>query len=71
MNPMISFMNASLVQMRIWIDCPACGRLQKLVRDVVVPVELTTPALERACAVCERCRGIAVMCFERHVGRLH
>jgi len=60
-----------LTQIRVWIDCPACGRYQKLAREVDLPLEVVTPMLERACAVCERCREVAVMCFERKANRLH
>jgi hypothetical protein len=71
LNLMIRFMTGSRAQIRVWIDCPACGRLDKLVREVDLPSELGTPALESACAVCDRCHGLAVMCFERKVSRLH
>ena len=71
LNSMIRVMIGSLTQIRVWIDCPACGRYQKLAREVDLPFEVVTPILERACAVCERCRGIAVMCFERKASRLH
>src|SRR5271163_2457391 len=70
-NPMISAMDGAWVQIRVWIDCPACGRCQKLARKVILPFELITPMLERTCAVCERCQEIAVMCFQRSVARLH
>ena len=58
---MISPMEGSLAQITVWIDCPACGRYQKLTREVVLPFELAPPPFERTGAVCERCRGIAVM----------
>lgn len=61
----------SVAQIKVWIDCPACGRLDKLSREVVLPLEVSTSMLERTCAVCERCRGISVMCFERGIARVH
>jgi hypothetical protein len=70
-NSMIRLVNGSLTQVTVWIDCPRCGRYQKLVREVELPLEVVTPMLERACAVCDHCRGSAVMCFERKVSRLH
>jgi hypothetical protein len=68
---MIRLVNGSLTQISVWIDCPACGRHQKLARVVELPFEVVTPMLERACAVCERCGEVAVMYFERKVSRLH
>jgi hypothetical protein len=68
---MISPMEGSLAQITVWIECPTCGRYQKLAREVVLPFELAPPLSERTGAVCERCRGIAVMCFERSISRLH
>ena len=64
-------MTSSLAQIRVSIECPVCGMYQKLARDVVLPFEVITPISERTHAVCQRCRGIAVMCFERSVVRLH
>jgi hypothetical protein len=60
-----------VAHIRVWIECPACGPYQKLTSEVVLPIEVTTPMLERTCAVCDRCRGLAVMCFERTAGRLN
>jgi hypothetical protein len=71
LNSMIRLVNGSLTQVSVWIDCPTCGRYQKLAREVDFPFEVMTPMLERACAVCKRCQGIAVMCFERKGSRLH
>ena len=60
-----------LAQIRVWIECPACGSRQKLEREVVLPFEVITPMLERTGAICDRCRGLAIMCFERKATRLH
>jgi hypothetical protein len=68
---MISPMGGSWARILVWIDCPQCGRYQKLAREVVLPFELAPPLLERTGAVCERCQGIAIMCFERSVSRLN
>lgn len=68
---MISPMEGSLARIIVWIDCPKCGRYQKLVREVVLPFELAPPLFERTGAVCDRCRGLAVMCFERKATRRH
>jgi hypothetical protein len=68
LNSMIPLM---LAHIRVWIECPACGPYQKLEREVVLPFEVTSPMLEKTGAVCNRCRGLAVMCFEREATRLH
>jgi hypothetical protein len=60
-----------LAQIRVWIDCPACGSCQKLEREVVLPFEVITPMLQRTGAICDRCRGLAIMCFERKAIHLH
>jgi len=70
-NSRIRLVNGSLSQLSVWIDCPTCGRYQKLVREVELPFEVVTPMLERACAVYDHCRGLAVMCLERKATRLH
>jgi len=64
-------MTSSLAQIRVWVECPVCGTYQKLRREVALPFEVITPMFERTCAMCERCWGIAVMCFERSVVRLN
>lgn len=60
-----------LARMRVWIECPACGLHQKFDREVVLPFEDLNPLLERTEAVCDRCYGLAMMCFERRPTRLH
>jgi hypothetical protein len=64
-------MSSSLAQIRVWIDCPVCGREEKLARQVVLPFEFVPPLLEKTAAVCDRCQGMAVMFFERSPTRLH
>jgi len=59
-----------LAQIRVWIECAACGPCQKLSREVVLPFEVT-PMREITGAICDRCRGLAIMCFERKPGHLH
>ena len=68
---MIFPMEGSRARIIVWIDCPRCGRYQKLAREVVLPFQLAPPLFERTDAVCGRCWGIAVMCFERGVSRLN
>ena len=69
---MIGFkMMYSAALLTVWIDCPTCGRFQKLSRELRVPLELAAPVFERACAVCDQCGGAAVMCFERQARRVH
>jgi hypothetical protein len=58
-------MASSLAQIRVRIECTVCGTYQELAREVILPFEVITPMFERTHAVCERCRRIAVMCFDR------
>jgi hypothetical protein len=67
-NSMIRLMMA---QIRVWIECPTCGPCQKFEREIALLLEVITPVLEKACAVCDRCRGSALTYFERKPGRLH
>jgi hypothetical protein len=60
-----------LAQIRVWIECPACGPRQKLEREIILPFEVITPMLERTGAICDRCRGLAVMYFARKATPLH
>jgi C4-type Zn-finger protein len=60
-----------LAQIRVWTQCPVCGPCQKLESEVDLPFDVITPILEKTAAVCDRCRGSAVMYFERKASRLH
>jgi hypothetical protein len=52
-------------QIRVWIECPVCGPYRKIEREIVLPFEETAPMREITSAVCDRCRGLAVMHFDR------
>jgi hypothetical protein len=60
-----------LAQIRVWIECPVCGPYRKLEQEVVLPFEEIDPMREITSAVCDRCRGLAVMHFERKAICLH
>lgn len=66
-----SMMRLMLAQIRVWIECAECGPIQKLERQVILPFEGLTPMLERTGAICDHCRGLAIMCFERIGTRVH
>jgi hypothetical protein len=66
-----SMIRSMLAQIRVWIECPACGPRQKLEREVVLPFEEISPLREITGAICNRCRGLAVMHFERKAIRAH
>ena len=41
-------------QLRAWVECPRCGRMDKLVRDFRLPAGETSPMLEKVGLACER-----------------
>jgi Zn finger protein HypA/HybF involved in hydrogenase expression len=58
-------------EIRAWIECRRCGRIDKLPVSIQLPEELGFSATEKVCARCERCHGHALMVLERAVRRLH
>jgi hypothetical protein len=54
-----------VAQIRVWIECPVCGSYEKLKRQVMLPFEARPPMRETTGALCDGCRGLAVMHFER------
>jgi hypothetical protein len=58
-------------EIRVWIDCRRCGRVDRPPIPVQLPEELRYFATEKVCARCERCQGHALMIIERAVRRLH
>jgi Zn finger protein HypA/HybF involved in hydrogenase expression len=58
-------------EIRAWIECRRCGRIDKPPVPILLPAELAFSATEKVCARCERCHGHALMILERAVRRLH
>jgi hypothetical protein len=63
--------NDVAAEIRAWIECGHCARIDQRVLSLFIPSDLATPMLEKVCAVCEYCGAHAVMYLERAVKRLH
>ena len=60
------------VQLNAWIDCPRCGRIDKLSRDFRLPKDIAGPMQITIPYRCERCRrAAAFLHFERTVSTIH
>jgi hypothetical protein len=59
------------VQLKVWMECPSCGHLDKLTREFELPVNEATPRVEKVAGPCERCARPAYMVFQRTVPRIH
>ena len=60
-----------LAEIRAWIECRKCARIDKRVVPVLLPSDLATPMLEKVCGVCGYCGAHAVMYLQRAVHRMH
>jgi hypothetical protein len=58
-------------EIRAWIECEQCARIDTRVVAAFIPSDLATPMLEKVCAVCEYCGAHAVMYLQRAVHRMH
>lgn len=58
-------------EIRAWIECGRCARIDKRVIAAFLPSDLATPMIEKVCAVCEYCGAPAVMYLQRAVHRVH
>jgi hypothetical protein len=58
-------------EIRAWIECGQCARIDKQVVAVFIPSDLAIPMLEKVCAVCGYCGAHAVMYLQRAVQRMH
>jgi hypothetical protein len=58
-------------EIRVWIECVRCGRINKPSAPVSIPEELAFAATEQVCMTCERCQGHAMMYLQRALARLH
>jgi len=58
-------------EIRSWIECARCGRIDKPGVPIWIPEEIAFTATERVCATCERCHGHALMVLQRAVPHLH
>lgn len=58
-------------EIRAWIECKRCGRIDKPSFPVRIPEEVAFSETEKVCATCERCNGYAHMYLERVVRHVH
>jgi hypothetical protein len=58
-------------EIRVWIECVRCGRIDKPGAPIRIPDELAFDATEQVCMTCERCHGHATMYLHRALARLH
>jgi hypothetical protein len=59
------------VQLNARIDCPNCGRIDKLNREFNLPESEANPRIEKIAGPCERCASPAHVVFERTVLSIH
>jgi hypothetical protein len=67
-----SMSNNIPAEIRAWIECTSCGRIDKPTIAVQIPKDLATPKLEQVCFACECCGAHAIMYLQRAVKlRIH
>ena len=60
------------VILRAWIDCPNCGRTDRLVKAFRLDENIATPLLTKAPFICERCgTHRAFLVLERTAQSIH
>ncbi len=58
-------------QLRVWVECPQCGRTDKLIREFQLPIREVGTRIERVAFPCEQCATPVYMYFERTVSSIH
>jgi hypothetical protein len=58
-------------RLRVWVECPKCGSIDKLTREFQLPVGEADTRVEKVGFPCERCAMPAYMYFERTVSSIH
>jgi hypothetical protein len=58
-------------EIRVWIECVRCGRIDMPSAPTRIPKDLAYEAVEKVCTRCERCQGHATMYLKRALARLH
>jgi hypothetical protein len=48
-------MKEQSAQLKVWMECPRCGRINKLTREFRLPVREASPRVERVAGPCELC----------------
>jgi hypothetical protein len=57
-------------EIRVWIECAQCGRIEKLPISVRIPPVIANPKLAKVGVPCERCGSYAMMYLQRAATRL-
>jgi|GEM_PF-2765972 len=57
-------------EMRAWIECPQCGRIEKPIISVRIPPAIASPKLAKVCVPCDSCGTHAMMYLQRAVRRM-
>jgi hypothetical protein len=61
-----------LLKLNAWIDCPRCGRIDKLSRDFRLPKDIAGPMQLKVTFRCERCgTAAAFLCLDRTISSIH
>jgi hypothetical protein len=58
-------------QLRVWIECPSCGRIEEPTCDFRLPAGEAGPMLEKVGLACERCGEPAYIYLQRTVSNVH
>jgi hypothetical protein len=58
-------------ELRVWIDCPRCGCIDKLTRDFRLLKGDNGPLFEKVALTCEGCGQPAYLCLQRTVSNIH
>jgi hypothetical protein len=54
-------------EIRAWIECPKCGRIEKPPISVRIPLGITSLKLEKVCVPCDCCAAPAMIYLQRAV----
>jgi hypothetical protein len=57
--------------LRVWVECPKCGRYEKLARDFRLPLGVQGDLLHKIAIQCEYCEQWAYMYLQRLVSQIH
>lgn len=59
------------VELKVWVDCSRCGRVERLIREFRLPLDEATSRLEKVTCPCEQCGVAAYMYFQRSLFHIH
>jgi hypothetical protein len=59
-----------LAEIRVWIECARCCRIERPTLSVRVPPVTASPKLEKVSVPCDRCGAQAMMYLQRAATRM-